>query len=61
MVLDTIGGDTRERSWRVLRKGGVMVSLVSPIPPGVSERRGARGIFSLSMEIAGNWIKSPRS
>jgi NADPH:quinone reductase-like Zn-dependent oxidoreductase len=45
MVLDTIGGETRERSWRVLRKGGVLVTLVSPIPPGVAEQHGARGIF----------------
>jgi len=45
MVLDTIGGDTRERSWRVLRKGGVLVSLVSPIPPGVADQHGARGLF----------------
>jgi NADPH:quinone reductase-like Zn-dependent oxidoreductase len=45
MVLDTVGGDTRERSWRVLRKGGVLVSLVSPIPPGVAEQHGVRGIY----------------
>ena len=45
VVLDTIGGETRERSWRVLRKGGVLVTLVSPIPPGVAERHGARGVF----------------
>jgi NADPH:quinone reductase-like Zn-dependent oxidoreductase len=45
MVLDTIGGETRERSWRILRKGGVLVTLVSPIPPGVAEQHGARGIF----------------
>ena len=24
VVLDTIGGETRERSWRVLRKGGAL-------------------------------------
>ena len=45
VVLDTIGGETRERSWRVLRKGGVLVTLVSPIPPGVAEGHGARGVF----------------
>jgi len=45
MVLDTAGGETRERSWRVLRKGGVLVTLVSPIPPGVAEQQSARGIF----------------
>src|ERR1700740_1300556 len=30
IVLDTIGGDTQERSWSVLKKGGVLVSLVQP-------------------------------
>ena len=30
VVLDTIGGDTQERSFGVLRKGGFLVSIVSP-------------------------------
>src|SRR5437870_1879921 len=29
-VLDTIGGETQERSWSVLKKGGNLVSLVQP-------------------------------
>jgi NADPH:quinone reductase-like Zn-dependent oxidoreductase len=33
MVLDTIGGDTRERSWQVLRPGGILVSTVGPPTP----------------------------
>lgn len=39
-VLDVIGGDTRERSWRVLKRGGVLVSTVGPPdpPPGVDAR-----------------------
>ena len=45
VVLDTIGGETREHSWSVLRKGGVLVTLVSPIPTGVAEQHGVRGIF----------------
>ena len=45
VVLDTIGGETRERSWRVLRKGGALITLVSPIPAGVAEQHGVRGIF----------------
>lgn len=32
-VLDTIGGITQERSWRVLKKGGILVSIVSPPSP----------------------------
>src|SRR6476620_3414420 len=30
IVLDTLGGETQERSWSVLKKGGVLVSLVQP-------------------------------
>jgi NADPH:quinone reductase-like Zn-dependent oxidoreductase len=45
VVLDTIGGETRERSWSVLRKGGALVTLVSPIPAGVAEQHGVRGVF----------------
>jgi NADPH:quinone reductase-like Zn-dependent oxidoreductase len=30
IVLDTIGGETLERSWPVLKKGGVLISLVQP-------------------------------
>jgi NADPH:quinone reductase-like Zn-dependent oxidoreductase len=51
MVLDTIGGETRERSWRVLRKGGVLVTLVSPIPAGVAEQHSVRGVFFI---VSGN-------
>jgi NADPH:quinone reductase-like Zn-dependent oxidoreductase len=51
VVLDTIGGDTRERSWRVLRKGGVLVTLVSPLPPGAAEQHGVRGVFFI---VSGN-------
>ena len=51
VVLDSIGGETRERSWGVLRKGGVLVTLVSPIPPGVAEQHGVRGVFFV---VSGN-------
>jgi NADPH:quinone reductase-like Zn-dependent oxidoreductase len=30
VVLDTLGDETQERSWSVLKKGGVLVSLVQP-------------------------------
>lgn len=33
VVLDTLGGDTQERSFQVLKPGGCIVSLVSPPPP----------------------------
>ena len=30
VVLDMVGGDTLERSWQVVKQGGVLVSVVSP-------------------------------
>src|ERR1700739_549533 len=33
VVFDTIGGDTQERSWKVLNKGGILISIVPPPPP----------------------------
>ena len=29
MVLDTVGGDTRDRSWGILRKGGHLVTIAA--------------------------------
>ena len=51
VVLDTVGGETRRRSWRLLRKGGALVTLVSPIPTGEAEQNGVRGIFFI---VSGN-------
>jgi NADPH:quinone reductase-like Zn-dependent oxidoreductase len=43
VVLDTVGGETRERSWPVLRKGGILVAIAMPPPdPLVAERHGVR-------------------
>jgi NADPH:quinone reductase-like Zn-dependent oxidoreductase len=42
-VQDTVGGDTRARSWRVLRPGGVLVSITAPPAPPQGTR--ARGAF----------------
>ena len=48
VVLDTIGGGTRERSWQVLKPGGILVSLPEPIPEGEAAAHGGRsrrGVF----------------
>jgi NADPH:quinone reductase-like Zn-dependent oxidoreductase len=45
VVLDAVGGDVVQRSWQVLRKGAVMVSVVKPIPENESRERGVRGVF----------------
>jgi NADPH:quinone reductase-like Zn-dependent oxidoreductase len=42
IVLGTIGDDTQERSWSVLKKGGVLVSLVQPPSEQKAEELGVR-------------------
>jgi NADPH:quinone reductase-like Zn-dependent oxidoreductase len=46
-VLDTVGGDTLERSWRVLRKGGTLVSIVEDAPEAKAASYGVRGVSML--------------
>jgi NADPH:quinone reductase-like Zn-dependent oxidoreductase len=45
VVFDTIGGDTQERSWNVLKKGGVLVSIVQPPSEQSAKAHNVRGIF----------------
>jgi NADPH:quinone reductase-like Zn-dependent oxidoreductase len=45
MVFDTVGGETQERSLGVLRQGGVLVSVVSRIPPEIAEQHGVRAVY----------------
>jgi NADPH:quinone reductase-like Zn-dependent oxidoreductase len=47
VVLDTVGGDTCERSWDVLRSGGTLVTIVRPPSEEWADRRRARGVFFL--------------
>src|SRR5215470_17523670 len=43
VVLDTIGGETRERSWQVLKPGGILVTLPEPIPESEGATHGEHG------------------
>jgi NADPH:quinone reductase-like Zn-dependent oxidoreductase len=45
VVLDTVGGDTQQRSFRVLKPGGILVSSVSPVPEVTQKRYGIRAAF----------------
>lgn len=45
VVLDMIGGETQDRSWSVLRPGGVLVSLAAPFDPRQALAHHARGVF----------------
>jgi len=45
VVLDTIGGDTMERSWSALKKEGLLVSVFSPPPKEQAKAHGVRALF----------------
>lgn len=45
VVLDTMGGDTQERSWKVLKPGGILVSIVSQPNAGMAAAHGVRQAF----------------
>jgi NADPH:quinone reductase-like Zn-dependent oxidoreductase len=47
VVLDTIGGDTQDRSFAVLRPGGVLVSAVAEPDQQKAARHGVRALFFL--------------
>jgi NADPH:quinone reductase-like Zn-dependent oxidoreductase len=40
LVLDTVGGDTLNRSWRVVRRGGALISVVEEPPAAQAEHFG---------------------
>ncbi|HXB57942.1 MAG TPA: NADP-dependent oxidoreductase [Candidatus Acidoferrales bacterium] len=42
IVLDTIGGEVQERSWKVLKKGGFLVSIVAPPDAEKAAKYGVR-------------------
>lgn len=45
VVLDTMGGETQERSWGVLKQGGILVSIVEPPPEGAGAQHNVRAAF----------------
>ena len=48
MILDTVGGDTQDRSWPVLKRGGILVSIVSPPSAERAAKCGVRQAFVMS-------------
>ena len=55
IVLDTIGGETQERSWGVLKQGGVLISLVQPPSQEKPKQFGVRGMMC-SVQPDGNQL-----
>jgi len=47
VVLDTVGGETQERSWQVLKRGGILVSILNPLSKlrGVFRGKKAKFVF----------------
>lgn len=45
VVLDTQGGDTQQRSWKVLKKGGVLVSVVQPPAAEEAAKYGVKSVM----------------
>ena len=44
VVLDAVGGETQARSFSILKKGGVLVSIVGPVAQDKANEAGVRGV-----------------
>jgi NADPH:quinone reductase-like Zn-dependent oxidoreductase len=42
VVLEPVGGEVRQRSWQVIKPGGIMVSIVGPLPAETAAQYGVR-------------------
>jgi NADPH:quinone reductase-like Zn-dependent oxidoreductase len=45
VVLDTMGGEIQERSWKVLKPGGILISIASPPSPETAAAHKVRQAF----------------
>lgn len=57
VVLDTVGGETWERSWRVVRSGGRLVSIAVPRPPEREPVDGRQAIWFVVKPDRGQLIE----
>jgi NADPH:quinone reductase-like Zn-dependent oxidoreductase len=44
VVIDTVGGDIPERSWQVLRPGGIFVTVAAWLPEGAGQAQNVRAL-----------------
>ena len=58
VVLDTIGGDTQERSFKVLKKGGILVSLFSPLRKNWPRNTAFARCSMAVIPVHPTWLKS---
>jgi NADPH:quinone reductase-like Zn-dependent oxidoreductase len=45
VIIDTVGGDAQQQSLRLLKPGGILVSVVSPVPETTQKRYGIRAAY----------------
>jgi hypothetical protein len=45
VVLDTVGGETQQQSLQVLKRGGILVSVVSPVPETTQQHYDIRAAY----------------
>jgi NADPH:quinone reductase-like Zn-dependent oxidoreductase len=45
VVLDTVGGEAQQQSLQVLKRGGILVSIVSPVPETTQQHYGIRAAY----------------
>src|SRR5258705_8331968 len=60
VVLDTIGGETQERSFKVLKHGGILVSLVQPPSQESATKYGVRALFYGGHHSSSGPAESPK-
>ncbi|TLZ67737.1 MAG: NADP-dependent oxidoreductase [Methanobacteriota archaeon] len=46
-VIDTVGGETLDRSWGVLRPGGILVTIAGDAPEAIAAKYSVRGVSML--------------
>ena len=57
VVLDTLGGETLEKSVRVLKPGGKLISIAGPPDPDFAKEIGATWIVRLAMRVLSHRIR----
>ena len=57
VVLDTLGGDTQARSWKVLKPGGILISIASPPKAEIAAKHGVRQAFVFTQPNAAQLVE----
>jgi NADPH:quinone reductase-like Zn-dependent oxidoreductase len=55
VVFDTLGGEVQERSWQVLKPGGILVSVIAPPDQAQAEAHGCRSAF-VFIQPRADWL-----